>query len=460
MGPMLRLALPVMAEESLLLSVGYTDWWLAGHFVTGEAALAAMALMAYLLWLLPSSFSALAIGVTAIVSRRMGEGREVEANRAVHQSMLLGLLLSAVVMTVGFLYSEPFPRWMQLSGESASLTTRYLVYVLAVAPLIMAEQVLASALRAAGDTVTGFIAKSVVVAVNLVVSTGLVTGWGVFPRLGWEGLAIGTAVGHGLGGLILILAWYRGRGGLKWSAAHLVPHPETLRLLLRIGIPGGIDTAALLAFQFAFLAIVNRLGDAAAAAHGLAVQIEALAYMPGSAFQVAAATMTGQLLGAGRPDRAAQAIRHCLIAGIVVMGWGGLAFSYGGEQVAGWFVGPEGVATVASASRLLVIVASAMPALAICLVGSGALRGAGDTRWPLAITLTGFGAIRLPLAIAASLPSELAAGWGWGLGVEGAWWAMVTDLWLRAALVSWRLTRGGWKGITLHREPTESVTRR
>ncbi|MEZ6105078.1 MAG: MATE family efflux transporter [Pirellulaceae bacterium] len=81
------LAGPVFIEESLSLAVGYTDWWLAGHYFPGAATFAAMSLMAYLLWLLPSMFASLAIGVTAVVARRFGEGRPEDANRAVHQAM-------------------------------------------------------------------------------------------------------------------------------------------------------------------------------------------------------------------------------------------------------------------------------------------------------------------------------------------------------------------------------------
>lgn len=448
---MLGLALPVLVEESLMLAVGYTDWWLAGHFVPGPAALAAMGLMAYLLWLLPSLFAALAIGATAIISRRIGEGRLDEANRTAHQAFLAGALLSLVATGLALAWSDAIPRWMQLSGEAADYATRYFRTVAAVLPLIMIEQVVIASLRGAGDTLTGLGIKGLVVVVNLIVSTGLVSGWGPFPQLGWDGLAIGTATAHGLGGLLAAAVVLRGRSGLVFRSPLLRPDAGILRLLMRIGLPGGIDIGAIILFQFLFVAIVNRLGDASAAAHGLAVQIEALAYMPGSAFQVAAATMAGQYLGAGNPRAARRATVACLLAGGAVMGSAALVFAFGGPWLTSLFVGAEGAATAEQAARLLRIVALGIPPLTVCMIGSGTLRGSGDTVWPLTITLLGFAAIRLPLAILWTDATGAAGGWGWNGGVEGAWWAMLADLLIRSLLIGGRLTHGGWSRVRLDR---------
>ncbi|MEC8390521.1 MAG: MATE family efflux transporter, partial [Planctomycetota bacterium] len=321
--PMLRLAAPVMAEETLLLLVGYTDWWLTGNFLSGSEPKAAMALMSYMMWLMPSLFSAIAIGATAVVARRVGERRPGEGNLAANQSLVLGLLIALVGTVVVLGLAGPLPRAMQLSAVSAALASEYLGIVSWVIPLIMCEQVVAACLRGAGDTVTGFLAKSIVVVINLIVSAGLVTGWGPFPELGWKGLAYGTACGHGVGGLLLLAVFCYGRSGLKLRTDLLRPRRNVIRLLLRIGLPGGADMAAILGCQFVFVAVINRIGDEAAAAHGLAVQIEALAYMPGSAFQVAAATLAGQFLGADKPRMARQSALLCLI-------WGGIVMSMGG----------------------------------------------------------------------------------------------------------------------------------
>ena len=443
------LACPVFIEESLSLAVGYTDWWLAGHYFPGAATFAAMSLMAYLLWLLPSMFASLAIGVTAVVARRFGEGRPEDANRAVHQAMFGGAAVALVGMVVAQGIANDLPHWLQLSPAASRLVTRYFRIVAAVIPLIMIEQILIASLRGAGYTLAGLWTKLLVVVANLIVSTGCVTGWGPFPKLGWEGLALGTATAHALGGLVLTVMVWRGTAGLSFQHARWRIDGPMQRLLWRIGAPGGLDMLLILGFQFTFISIVYRLGDLAAASHGLAVQIEALGYLPGSAFQVAAATMAGQYLGANNRAAARRAALACWLGGSLVMMSAGLVFAYRGEPVASWFVGPDDSPVIALAAQLLVIIGAGMPALALVLIGSGTLRGAGDTRWPLITTLSGFALIRLPLAILFAWPPSDAIPWTWGMGVEGAWWAMILDLWVRALMIGGRLLQGGWERIDL-----------
>jgi Na+-driven multidrug efflux pump len=159
---MLRLALPVMAEELLNLLVGYTDWWLTGHFLEGADYQAAMTLMAYTLWLLPSFFSAVAIGALALVARHVGAGDLPTARRVANQALLVGGALAAAV-TVGAVFLSPqYVALMQLRGGSATLATSYLAILVPAIPAIMVEQVAAACLRGAGDTVSGMSAKVVV----------------------------------------------------------------------------------------------------------------------------------------------------------------------------------------------------------------------------------------------------------------------------------------------------------
>jgi putative MATE family efflux protein len=451
---MLGLALPVLAEESLTLLVGYTDWWLAGHFLKGDEYKAAMGLMSYMMWLLPSLFAALAIGATAMVSRFVGADDRQKAEHVTNQAVLVGVAFTVVAGLALAAGGSSFVRAMQLERPADELALQYLWIVLPVLPLIMVEQVGIACLRGAGDTVSGFVAKSIVNVVNVVVSSLLVVGPGFIPRLGWEGIAIGTACGHGLGGLIVLGLLMRGRAGLSLRLTRMRPDGDLIRRLLRVGLPGGLDVAALLFCHLTYLAIINSMGVSAAAAHGLGVQIEALAWLPANAFHVAAATMTGQFLGAGDPRRAARSV---FVAGSCAVGLltiAALVFYFGGSLLTTFFTGdatdPTGIAT----ARLLKIVCFATPALGLLMVLQGALRGAGDTRWSLGITLVSLILLRVPLAcwfaweqIPLPLTDAVMPGWGWG--VAGAWWAMVIDVVVRCGLALLRFLHGGWKRTTV-----------
>jgi Na+-driven multidrug efflux pump len=171
----------------------------------------------------------------------------------------------------------------------------------------------------------------------------------------------------------------------------------------------------------------------------VAVRIESLSYLPGAAFQMAAATLAGQFLGARDPRRAARSVLMACAVGGGIMVTAGLTFYFLASPLT-WLFLESGQSDVHHlAARLLRIVAFSQPALALAMILTGALRGAGDTRWPLAFTLIGLAGVRLPLA-------WLATTW-LDLGVAGAWYAMVIDLYLRCGLITARFLHGGWKRV-------------
>lgn len=438
LGPLVRLVWPVIAEQLLVMLVGFSDTLLAGRYLS-EPDLAAMTVIAYSLWLFGNLFSFVAIGAVAMTARFVGANDWPGANRVTNQSFVLGALLAIVFTTCGLLWGDRFAAVLQLQGEPAALATRYLRILIPVFPLMMLEQVGIGCLRGAGDMVTGLVTMIIVNAVNIAVSWLLITGAGPFPELGWDGLAIGTTCGHALGGLIPFAVLLRGRSGLRIQRRLLKPNGHLMRRILRIGFPGGIDVVSLIGLQLVFLSIVNRLSTDAVAAHGVAIRIESLAYLPGYAFQIAAATLVGQYLGAGDYARASRSVWvACAVSGALLTGVG-LLFFFGAGPLVGLFLGPQQAGVAAIAPLLLRIVAVVMPALAVMQVLTGALRGAGDTAWPLAFTFLGFLGIRLPLAYLLVLV------WQWG--VAGAWYAMVIDMFVRTALVGFRFLHGGWKRV-------------
>ncbi len=197
--------------------------------------------------------------------------------------------------------------------------------------------------------------------------------------------------------------------------------------------------------------MVNRLGPAASSAHGVAIRAEAFTYLPGAAFQVAAATLAGQFLGAGDSRRAGRAIAMACLLGEAPMILAAIGFYFGAHVLTSLYV--DDAQTVELSASLLQIVALGTPALGILMILAGALRGAGDTRWPLAVTFVGLLGIRVPLAYLLCLEQiTLPGGWtisGYNLGVRGAWYAMVIDLVVRCILIVFRFLHGGWKKITV-----------
>jgi putative MATE family efflux protein len=435
---MLRLALPVLVEQLLSMLVVFSDSLLTGWYFD-EQHLAAINLIVYLLWLLTSLFVVVGIGATAMIARFVGARNDETANHVANQAFLAGAVMAVFVTIAGLLFQRHFIALLQLEGEAAALSVSYLSYIFPVVPAIMLEAVGFACLRGAGDMIAGLFVMTVVNVVNILASWSLALGLGPLPELGWTGLAVGTAMGHVVGGLLVLLMFLRGRYGLRFHRLLLVPNGDLIRRLVRIGLPGGADVLAIIACQLWFVAIINQLGELAAAAHGVAIRIESLAYLPGTAFQLAAATLAGQYLGARDYGKAGRSVLLALLVGGGLISGAGVLFFFAAEPLAAVFVSNEHTSVIDTAATLLRIVAGAMPFFAATIILTGALRGAGDTRWPLIFTMLGYVGVRIPLAYV------FAHSLSWG--VEGAWYAMVADVVFRCVLVSFRFWHGGWKWV-------------
>jgi putative MATE family efflux protein len=432
--------------------VNYTDIWLTGHFFSGQEYLPAVSLASYTLWLVTSLFATLAIGATALTARFAGAGDLPLASRVLNQALTVGLAASLVIAAAVYFGADGFAAIMQLRGESAELAAQFLRIVSIGVPAIMAEQIGIACLQGVGDTTAGYVARVVVVIVNGVLSTSLVAGITPLGDIGFRGLAIGTTTGYFLGAGVILGMLLVGRAGLKLNFRDLLPDPDLILRILRIGIPGGADVLTVVLCHMTYLSIIMRQGKLDTGAHQLGVVIESLAYLPGSAFQVAAATLTGQFLGAGKPERAQQAALTACAAGTIFMTVAGTIMYFAGGTLARFFAGQghEEVATMTS--DLLQIVAWTMPSLAVTMILTGSLRGAGDTSSTLVITLIGFFVMRIPGAIYLAcheipIPFTEIVIPGWGLGVVGAWYAMLADVLLRSVLTALQFLRGKWKEV-------------
>ncbi len=454
--PVLTLVWPVLLEQVLGLSVGFTDKWLAGNLLEGAEPLAAVGLVAYCLSFLPGVFAVPAVAATALVARSVGAGDLPGARRVAAQSLLLAAALTMAVLVVMTVFGGSFVRALGLPDGSARLATRYLAIVLPALPAMMIIHVGVAVLRGAGDMRAGLLAMTVVNLVNAAASFALAVGVAGLPRLGWEGLAWGTTAGYGLGAACVIGLLCRRRRGLRPDRTDWLPDRGWLGRILHVGIPAGVDAIGNAACHLGFLSIVNRLGDVAAAAHSVAITIESLAFLPGSAFMVVAATLAGQFLGAKDERRARRSVWQAAVACMTLMSAAGVVFLATADTLAGWFVGgcsrqPDVAALTA---QLVRIVAFAQPPLALLMVLSGGFRGAGATRWPLAVNFLGLVLVRLPLAVFLSqasivLPAGLGAIPGLGLGAVGAWYAMTADLTLRGLTMLVLFARKNWSRVAV-----------
>ena len=436
---LLILALPVLAQQALVVLVNQSDRYLAGHLraltpreqaeAAGLHVLAATVLTTpagvpvaplaaaemtlqptarlsakqaafqaaqttahYLAWFIHSYTVLVTVGSTALVARFIGAREPALAVAVTHQALLLAVGLGVVGTAAGL---GGGIRWMvealRLQGEAAAFAAAYLWPMFALLVFQVVEAAGIACLVGAGDTRTGLAVTAGVAVVNLPLAWSFCLGLGPFPELGFVGIATGTALSHGLGAAAVLAILARGRFGLRLHLRLFRPRPDLLYRLLRISVPAGLDSLSVVVGQFWFLGLVNTLGPVASAAHGIAIGWEALGYQSGAAFGTAAMTLVGQNLGAARPDRAGRAGWMAFAVGCGIMTVMGAIFFTLAEPMFRLFCPlPEQAPIIAAGVPVLRLVAFAMPLLAATIVFTYALRGAGDTRVPVLFTWVGF----------------------------------------------------------------------
>jgi putative MATE family efflux protein len=453
----LRLAWPVLARQFLILLVGLSDRYLAGHFHPHDESQqvsyqAAQTTANYLAWLIVCYTVLVSVGSKALVARFVGAGDRRLAIRVTHQSILLAIVFGLAGTVAGLSGMGPLLHVLQLQGDSATFAAQYLWPTFLFLTFEVIEQAGIACLAGAGDTITGFWVTGGVAVINFPIAWGLCFGLGPLPELGFPGIAYGTALSHTIGAAVVLTMLAKGRAGLQLNWRRFVPEINLIWRILRVSVPAAVDSMSLIVGQFWFLSIVNRLGEVASAAHGIALQWEAMGFLSGTAFGTAAMTLVGQNLGAGRPDRAAHSGWVAFRLGLAVMCTMGLVFFLLAHPMFALFCPQDKQQPIVDLGvPVLRLVAFAMPFVACTVVFTYALRGAGDTRVPVLFTWTGFLGVRIPLAYLFTMQTldlGILGSWpGCNWGLFGAWLAMFADLVIRGGLLFFRFLGGRWQQI-------------
>jgi putative MATE family efflux protein len=435
----LRMAWPVVVQQVAFTMVQLVDTLLVGHL--GKDALAGVGLGSIVFWLPQSGIFAVGAGALAVVARNVGAGHRERASVTAAMGLMMVVAWGVLLALVMALAADPLLRVMGAEPAARDAGVTWMRAASIGFPLTAVLWVGNASLQGAGDTRTPMIIMIVVNLVNAVVAYTLINGPGPFPRLEVLGSGLGATSAGVSGAALVLLALAVGRGGLQlYPAAALRPDAGEMKRILNVGLPVGLEN---LQFNLAFMVytrIIASLGSAALAAHRVTLSVEGLAFNPGFALGVAAATLVGQSLGAERPDLAERSAKAALVWAAVLMTSMGIVLMVFGEPITSLFVSGEDADEVVDIGRqLLFVFAFAMPAMALSLTLAGGLRGAGDTRAVLAIGVFGIWVVRL-------LPAYLLA-IVLGFDAPGAWLAAVLDVNSRGVLTWLRFRQGKWKAI-------------
>lgn len=471
------LSWPVLIESFLNAMVGLVDTTLAAG--VSEAATDAIGVASYFQWFIGLIGMSLGIGATAMVSRAMGKGRIAAANAALGQVTLLSLVLGTIGALIIALGAPAIAAMMRLDDESAPLAITYLRTVAWSVPFVTVMFSGIACIRGAGDSVRPMLTMVIVNAVNVVfsfvlsgvdithasrlpdgtVETTLILA-NPFPfEFGILGIALGTLIAWTVGAAIVLGFVIRGAHGLRLMLRRLQPHATTIRRLVKVAIPNFFETFGMWFGNFLTILMIGWMGvQGYLGAHVVAIRIEAFSFLPGFAMAMAAATLTGQYLGASSPELARLAIIRCATLAAAIMGTFGVLFVLMPEPIVGVF--SQQPTHLELTPTLLQICGLVQIHFALGIVIRGALRGAGDTKVVMGITWFNTYALRLPLAWlccgvdipwfdGSTLLHNPAPLQSW-FGIHpliGFWLGLCTELGLRFIWFLIRFLQGGWQRI-------------
>ncbi len=422
----LALALPLVGSDLLQRGVNVVDALLVGRL--GAAELAAVGLSQLLLTFVMAMVYGLGVGATVMVAFHTGatdSRRRALASRTV---LLIGAAATLVLGCSGIFFSSPVARFMGADGRLLALTLDYLHVTWYLFAAYVYLHLMSAIFQGVGDTRTPLKAMVGVNVLHVLLAIPLIFGmWGL-PRLGVAGAALASGLSEGVGAAwLLFVATRRGVFGARrsgWS-------PEELWRTLRVGLPAMGERLLTHGMQVVYARIVIHFGVAAYAAHQVGLNIESLSFLPGLGFAKAATALVGQRLGARDAEGARQSARQANLLGLGIMSVWGAAFVLFPSTWVGFFTPDPDV--LAYSVPLMTVLGILQPPLAVAMVVSGALRGAGETPAVLGAAVLGGWCVRLPLAYFGGVTGAL--------GMTAVWTTMLFDWIVRGSIVSWRFSR-------------------
>jgi putative MATE family efflux protein len=428
---LLRLALPVLASQLLRLAYQWVDaLWVRG---LGVHATGAVTTSLFVMWSMYSLNDIFAIGITAYVSQLLGSGERDRAGVAAYKGLRASALLGLIGTALGVFAAPQIFALMDPNPRAVEAGAAYLGVVLGGSPFLLVALTCESIMRAAGDTRTPLLIDLCAVTLNAVLDPFLIYGWGPFPRLGVAGAAWATVFAQATMVACYIAVAARGHRAFP-LARHAAGPPVRIAGMARVGAPAALFGMLFSVVYVAFARSASRFGVASVAVVGVANRIEALQFITSQAIGTAGATLVGQNLGAGKPERAVRVIRT------------GIAWNL-------WISGTLSVLLLVCPQIFLAlfsrdpgVLREGVPylrILALCLVVNGmeivtaeAVLGSGHTR-ALSWIFSTFSLLRIPLGF--WVPD-----WT-GLGVLGIAWVITATCMVRGLIIVGWAARGTWK---------------
>ena len=427
------LAVPMVLEMLMESLFAVADIFWLGH--VSPSAVATVGLTESMLTVAYTAAMGLSIGVSAMVARRIGEKNPAGAAEVAVQGIALGVITAAIIGVAGVLLGPTLLRLMGASAEVIASGQTYTRIMLGGNVVILMLFLINAIFRGAGDAAIAMRVLWLANWINILLGPLLIFGVGPFPKLGLTGAAIATTIGRGTGVLYQLYRLWRRDGRIVIHREQVELKPAVMSTLLRLSGTGTFQVFVGMASWIGLTRINASFGTEALAGYQIAIRIIIFALLPSWGLANAAATMVGQALGAGKPERGEQAVWRAAFYNLVFLGAAGLVFIAFANPIANLFTDDPTVASIAA--QCLRIISYGYVFYAYGMVLTNSFNGAGDTWTPTWLNLFCFWLWEIPLAWLLARR--------FNLGPQGVAWA-VTIAFSTLAVASAVLFRHGrWK---------------
>lgn len=432
------LSIPMILEMAMESLFAIVDVYFVSK-LNDNNAVATIGLTESILTLIYSLAMGLSMGATAMVARRVGEKDIKAAEEAATQAVIVGLAVSLVITFVGVFFSTDLLRAMGASEELIEKNSGYTSWMLTGNITIMMIFLINGVFRGAGDASIAMRSLWLANSLNIVLDPVFIFGFGPIPAFGVEGAAIATNIGRGVGVLYQLYHLQKGSGLIKLHLHTLVVQWNIIWRLIKVSA-GGTGQFLIGSASWIFLVrIMSDFGSAALAGYTIAIRVIVFAILPAWGMANASATLVGQNLGAGHPDRAEKSVWRTAFFNMIFLALITVLFFSLASPILRLFSTDENV--LINGIQCLQIVSLGYIFYAYGMVINQSFNGAGDTRTPTIISLFGFWIFQIPLAYTlAKMP---------GVGAVGVYAAISIAESAMAIVGIMIFRRGKWKAIKI-----------
>ena len=432
------LSIPMILEMAMESVFALVDIFFVSRLNSSDSV-AVIGLTESLLALVYSLAMGVSMGATAMVARRVGEKDPEGAAVAGVQAIFLGVVMSLAISVMGVLFYKDMLQLMGASEEVIRIGSGYTLWMFGGNMSIMMLFLINGIFRGAGNAAIAMRSLWLANILNMILDPIFIFGLGPIPAFGVEGAAIATNIGRGVGVAFQLYYLFSGKGIVKINAKNFVLDWDVIKRLVKVSA-GGTGQFLIGSASWIFLAkIMANFGSAALAGYTIAIRVIVFTILPSWGMANASATLVGQNLGAGQPERAEKSVWKAGFMNMVFLGLVSIFFYFISAPILGFFTSDAEV--IDYGTRCLQIVAFGYILYGYGMVISQSFNGAGDTRTPTLLSLFGFWFFQIPLAYVLAMKTSFQA--------DGVFWAIAIaeSVMAIAGIIIFR--QGKWKTVKI-----------